>query len=797
MLDTALEHYQAGRLAAAAQICRQMLQQQADDVGALHLLGLIAARHQQFEQAIALYQRVIALQPQHLEAYNNLGIVLMQLGRLPAAIACYRQALNVAPNRAEVRVNLGNALQVEGDLNGAIACYEQALATKPGLAAAHKNLAHVLRMQGRLAAAILHHQQAIALAAHDAEAHFGYAFTQLIGGNLRAGFAEYEWRWRLAYNPVRALAEPRWDGSPLAGRSLLLWAEQGFGDTLQFVRYVPQLAAQGQVIVECQPALRSLLETVPGISQVIAQGEPLPNFDLHAPLLSLPHLLNTSIETIPATVPYLHVNRAVKLPQGDRFKIGIAWAGDPKNPINKRRSCPLEQFLKLRSIPGVTLYSLQKDCATELPDDVIDLSDRLEDFAATAAIVAELDLVISIDTALAHLAGGMGRSVWVVLPFAPDWRWLLHRSDCPWYPTMRLFRQSVAGDWDSVFDSVQAALRQWVGALSIAPAHSALGQVLGIACPQWNHDSLNLTLQLQRHRSLKLISPPDLRTIANPLYRWQLGNLPLTPTADCPVLGWLNSDFSAPDSSAPVNIGLVCLQTAQLAPAAIDRARTYDLLVVPSRWNAEILKAHGIDQVAVVHRGLDPTLFHPAARSKLLRDRFVIFAGGAGYPGGEDLVRNAFAQFAARHPEALLLTAWPDSPAIASSLNLGAIDAATLGQVLQSVDVALALDRVSGDTNAVAMAAMACGVPILIGAHTGHLDLVSDRLAFVIPVQSIADRADWGEVSVADVVEGLEQVWRDRESARQKGLAAAAHLRNWTWEQQSLKLLGILQELIG
>ncbi|NEQ26853.1 MAG: tetratricopeptide repeat protein, partial [Microcoleus sp. SIO2G3] len=386
MLNAALEQYQAERFAEAAQTCQQILQQQSNHVGALHLIGLIAARQDRFEQAIAIYRRVIDLHPPHLEAHNNLGIALMQLGRTEEAIACYRQALTFAPHSAEVRVNLGNALQAQGKIVASIRCYEQALARNPNLAAAHKNLAHVLRMQGQLAAALLHHQRSIALSPHDAEAHFGYAFTLLISGDLQAGFAEYEWRWRLAYNPPRNFTQPRWDGSPLNGRTLLLWAEQGFGDTLQFIRDVPQLARQGRVIVECQAVLRSLLTSVPGVTQVIAQGETLPNFDLQAPLLSVPHLLKTTLaklsagtDTIPASVPYLQPTQSIELPK-DPFKIGIAWTGDPKNPINQRRSCPFDQFLKLR-LPNVTLYSLQKDCPIELPEDVIDLSDRLQDFA--------------------------------------------------------------------------------------------------------------------------------------------------------------------------------------------------------------------------------------------------------------------------------------------------------------------------------------------------------------------------------------------------------------------------------
>ncbi|NJL22841.1 MAG: hypothetical protein HC895_21695 [Leptolyngbyaceae cyanobacterium SM1_3_5] len=508
------------------------------------------------------------------------------------------------------------------------------------------------------AAAILHHRRAIALAPNDAEAHFGYAFTLLISGDLQAGFAEYEWRWRLAYNPPRKLAQPRWDGAPLNGKTLLLWAEQGFGDTIQFVRYVSLLAKQGRVIVECQPSLRSLLTSVPGIAQVIPQGEPLPDFDLQAPLLSVPHLLKTAIDTIPAPVPYLQPTRSIELP--GKFKIGIAWAGDPKNPINQRRSCPVDQFLKLRSIPDVTLYSLQKDRTVELPEDVIDLSDRLQDFADTAAIVAQLDLVISIDTALAHLAGAMGKPIWVVLPFSPDWRWLLHRSNCPWYPTMRLFRQPQASDWDSVFTSIAAELQR-----SSFPARSI--DTLALHCSTWTATAINLALQLQRHCRLTLLSPPDLSQIANPLDRYHLAQLPAILVADCPVLCLLDRGvperYRAGDRSieAPLKIGWLLSDKLE-----INRLKDYNWLIVSSAKMAQRLEAAGIKSVSTIDPGIDPTIFHPMKRSRC-GDRFMIFA--AGEPS--DLVLAAFDRVAAKHP-AQLLTSWPiDSPF--PGLHLGSL----------------------------------------------------------------------------------------------------------------------------
>ncbi|HEY9872665.1 MAG TPA: hypothetical protein V6D12_04485, partial [Candidatus Obscuribacterales bacterium] len=268
--------------------------------------------------------------------------------------------------------------------------------------------------------------------------------------------------------PSRRFSQPVWDGSNLEGRTILLHAEQGFGDTIQFIRYAPLVAGyQGRVFVECYAPLIKLFKCIPGIEQLIVKGETLPEFDVHAPLMSLPGILGTTLETVPAEVPYLYppippIQLAV--PPETRLKVGIVWASKPNHPTTGRRSCPLSFFLNLQSIPGVALYSLQKDpVASDLAQLqqtglVQDLSDQLHDFSDTASAVSQLDLVISVDTAVVHLAGALGQKVWLLLSFIPDWRWMLGHEDSLWYPTMRLFRQESPGDWAGVFVRVARAL---------------------------------------------------------------------------------------------------------------------------------------------------------------------------------------------------------------------------------------------------------------------------------------------------------------------------------------------------
>ena len=294
---------------------------------------------------------------------------------------------------------------------------------------------------------------------------------RLLRGEYEAGWAGYEHRLALRkFARVRErFDEPRWDGAPLAGQTILLHAEQGFGDTLQFIRYAPLVAARGgAVAVECPPSLASLVGSVEGVARVIEQGAALPPFACQAPLLSLPRILATDMDSIPADIPYLAPPPGPPPPPlveaGEGFRVGIVWAGNPDHADDRNRSCGLAAFAPLRALGGVRLYGLQvgpraADLQSLPPGPpVIDLSPWLSDFAATARAMQALDLIVTVDSAPAHLAGALGRPAWVLLPFVPDWRWLLERDDSPWYPSLRLFRQPTFGDWPAVFERVAASI---------------------------------------------------------------------------------------------------------------------------------------------------------------------------------------------------------------------------------------------------------------------------------------------------------------------------------------------------
>ncbi len=438
-------------------------------------LGGLLADRENFEEASVCFRRALELKPDLAEAHNNLGSALSEQGKFDEAAACFRRALDLKPDYADAYHNLGSLSERQEQLDEAMAYHRKALTLQPDHAEAHDGLGIALMAGNRLDEAVACYRQAIWLKPDFATAHRNHALALLLSGRFEEGWPEYEWRWKCKGVEEPVLRKPRWTGTTVAGARILLRSEQGHGDTLQFIRYA-QLVKQrcGTVIIECQPPLARLLASCPGVDSVVATGAPLPEFDFHIPLLSLPGVFGTSLENILAKVPYLWPRADLveqwkdELGEGGAFKIGIAWQGKEAYAKDRFRSIPLAHFAGIAQVHPVRVYSLQMGLGREQLTHSIsqwpitDLGDRLGDFHDTAAIVRNLDLVITCDSAPAHLAGALGVRVWVALSFAPDWRWMLEHTDSPWYPTMRLFRQSRPGDWDGVFRAIEGELAKLV-----------------------------------------------------------------------------------------------------------------------------------------------------------------------------------------------------------------------------------------------------------------------------------------------------------------------------------------------
>jgi tetratricopeptide (TPR) repeat protein len=425
-----------GKLREAEEIYRSVLRENPDHSDALHLLGTIAFRAGKPSDAVALIRRAIAINPSNPNYFNNCGPPLRMLGRYEEAAASYRECLRLDPCHTEAWYNLGKTFSDAGRPAEAVTAYNRQLELHPN---------HLSTQWNR-------------------------SLANLLLGNFQDGWREYEMRWEATPFKRRQFPHPAWSGEDLDGKTLLIHAEQGLGDTIQMLRYATLAADRGaRVVVECQPELICLAASTPGVTAVIARGEALPAFDFEIPTMSLPLAFGTTLETIPNKIPYLHAEaeriskwktRLEKLPP--TRKLGLVWAGGEKNPNNAKRSISLSDFNPLAKIPGIEWISLQKGPAAAQSGSaafsIHDWTNELHDFADTAALVECLDGVVTVDTAVAHLAGALGKPVWILIPMAPDFRWLMDRADSPWYPTARLIRQRTHGAWSDAVENLATEL---------------------------------------------------------------------------------------------------------------------------------------------------------------------------------------------------------------------------------------------------------------------------------------------------------------------------------------------------
>jgi len=464
--------HKQGRLEDAIAHYRRATVLAPDDSTALRCLGIALHEAGELEEAAKIYRQT-ALDPGDHTILSNLAACLCDLGQYDEAMAASDLALAMKPDHAPAHTNRGIILEMCGDLDAAIAAHRRAIEADPTYSKGHANLAVALRSVGELDEALAVSHRAVALNPEQPLTRYNHAHALLMNGDLKNGFEEFRWgrkckNWAHHYPDFN---QPEWEGEGFVGRTLLVFSDYGIGDALQLVRYLPMVVARGgTVLLQVQPTLVPLFKDLPGV-KVLARGDALPPFDLQLAMMDLPRLFGTTLDSIPATVPYLTAEptilsrwqRALRHAKG--LKVGVVWAGNPLHKGDHFRSIAVEAVLPRLIVPDVQLYSLQKEmrpadapALASLGNDIVDLAPALGSFADTAAAVDTLDLVISVDTSVAHLAGSLGRPVWMLLPYALDWRWMRDREDSPWYPTMRLFRQKKPQAWDGVIERVAAEL---------------------------------------------------------------------------------------------------------------------------------------------------------------------------------------------------------------------------------------------------------------------------------------------------------------------------------------------------
>jgi tetratricopeptide (TPR) repeat protein len=490
-LRVAAQHHQAGRPREAEAIYRALLQQIPPGREPVILLGMLLSDHGRCAEAADVYRAALRWRANDAELWDELALVLARLRDFPEAERAARQAVALNPADALLHVHLGNVLTESDRAEEAVPIYRAAIerVRDAGHAVeAWYNLGVALHELGRAAEAAAALERAIALDPGFAEAHTKLGTALLRGGDFRRGWAKYEWRWRVGNVPSHeGSVRPNLDRAN-GGGDVILESDQGLGDAIQMVRYAPMVAARAggaRVIVRCQPELHRLFSTAAGVAGVTSTDAPPPR-DARATrvsMMSLPYVFDTAPETIPAAVPYLRADDSTAITwtralSGDRapLRVGVAWAGNPSHRDDRRRSCPPEQLRALGAVPGVTFYSLQKHGGAGgggvLPFPLIDHTAALRDLADTAALIANLDLVITVDTAVAHLSAAMAKPTWILLARAADWRWMLDRDDTPWYPTVRLFRQAQPGGWHEPVKRATAELARMAAAATRADAAS-------------------------------------------------------------------------------------------------------------------------------------------------------------------------------------------------------------------------------------------------------------------------------------------------------------------------------------
>jgi Tfp pilus assembly protein PilF len=432
--------------------------------------------------ALAIYCELIERFPAFVDVYNNLAVVLKGNKQIGTAIACLKRAVAYAPNSAVLYSNLGNMLWMALEFDAAMAAFRTALTIEPARPETLHNLGLLNFSLGNYKDAVECYEKALALAPTNRTIAWDRALALLSSGDFERGLSAYEIRFDLddaqfGFDPklrsVRSTPLPLWHGENLSGRSIFIYAEQGLGDTIQFARFLPMVAERGaRIVFDAPPELFRMFAGFPGIAELRKVGAPLPQTDFHLPLMSLANRLGISLANLPAKVPYFAAPASgpvLPRPPGTRFTVGLVWAGRARHANDQNRSLSLEEMLGLTDLPGVQFYSLQKgERASEIAalsarPLVRDLSTAIGDFLDTARLVMQLDLVVTVDTAVAHLAGALGRPAFVLIPFTPDWRWMAKREDTPWYPTLKLFRQPAPRDWKSVIARVRDAIARKIG----------------------------------------------------------------------------------------------------------------------------------------------------------------------------------------------------------------------------------------------------------------------------------------------------------------------------------------------
>jgi tetratricopeptide (TPR) repeat protein/glycosyltransferase involved in cell wall biosynthesis len=868
LLEEAKAHIDAGRLDAAVSIYEKVAAMVPDNPDVHHTLGLVHFKAGRYNQAARHIGRSIELNPSNAVAYRSMGDALGASHQSALAIRAYEKACTLDPTNMDAQLNLGNLFHELDMYHRAEDSFESVIDQHPEHMRALNNLGKLNHDMGRLERALSFYDRCLNLYPQYADAQFNRAVLLLAMGDYRQGWQAYEWRFKRpgACNVYpHLLRTPLWQGEALKHQCLLVHCEQGMGDVLQFMRYLPMVKERGgTVMVEVHGPLAPLLKLQPYVDEVIEfdpKRPPTIAWDLHIPMLSLPRVLDAHVDDIPNAIPYIQMDS-----QGpdtwlhhldkDRLNIGLVWAA---SDINPKRNLPIEKCGNWFQNPNMHFISLQKGDASEqiMPlqqhaSPITLLGQRLFSFQDTANAMANLDLVISVDTAAAHLAGGLGKPIWVLLPFNADWRWPLDEKSCAWYPQAHIIRQSHPGNWDQVIAKVAAMLQRiapiHTGTES-APAHSAhrfpvqqkfvkpgpelknTGQLktyIGLVNGEnygWGVCSKYLIEELPKLRPIHILNEADgsaFNTCLDGTLFQALTTVALEPLFE--------------KARGTRNYGYTFFEN-ELTEQSIENAKQYDLILAGSSWCRDRMLEKGIQNCDVLIQGIDPKRFYPIKGDKS-QDRFVIFSGGKfELRKGQDLILRAVKILQNKYPDVYLVNCWynlwpeslrqmTSSPYIAFSFSENASWIDTMQRTYQDngldpnrvftmelvaqhqlrslfkqTDIGVFPNRCEGGTNLVLMEYMACAKPVIATVASGHKDILTQENALLLrqlkEINIVNDNSAligrWKDPSLEELVTQLEYAYHHRQSLKKIGRQAGKDMQHFTWKRCAERLSMIME----
>ncbi|MHB8578572.1 MAG: tetratricopeptide repeat protein [Ignavibacteriaceae bacterium] len=850
-------------------------------------LGMCYIKMEYFSSAFQCFEKVLQLNPNHLFSLINLGIIATKLKSFEKAEKIFNDLLKSHENEPEVFFNLGFCFEEQEKYEKALDCYKKYLylvpdsspeATPAIIRSAYilsklglvekarelydkylqndelKELAFIELGNSKLRSgyavdALRFFDNALKIRPEAVELHYAKAHCQLLLGDFKNGWEEYEWRIKKPEFSARSLKKPRLIDQDIRGKKILVYTEQGLGDTIQFVRYLPMLKEKGAyVIFECSDYLLMLLKDFPGYDQrinITGVSEDELDYDFQIPILSLPYYFKSGIESIPSKIPYIQVDKSKKekwekiIRHSEKLKIGIVWSGSPKHGGDRQRSCPLEKFQPVIDRNDVEVYSLQLGSGLNQLDEqkkIIDLKEYNTDLTEAAAAIANLDLIISVDTSIVHLAGALGKQVWVLLPMFPDWRWLLGRDDSPWYPTMKLYRQTRPYDFDEVFERINNDLdlfiqtkknesndkNCFIPSMNVKET-SQIDEPLFLAMSKGENFGWGICSKYIKKELSKKMEVIDLYEGENSSNINIHGNVLHT------IAGLdFNKIF---DVNGKKNFGYTFFEN-ELTNTSLENSKKYDLIFAGSSWCYEKMYDKGIKNCDVLLQGIDPEIFYPS-EPMMNPDLFVIFSGGKfELRKGQDLVLKAVKVLQQKFKDVVLINAWyntwPNSMAsmrtsqhikyvyqgkdwtqvmksiyLVNGLDLNRIITLPLVRneemrgIYSQTNVGLFPNRCEGGTNLVLMEYMACGKPAIASFNTGHRDILNPGNALLLNEMKVLKGydsnnnliSDWEEPNFDEIISKLEYAYFNRDEIKMTGQRAAQDMKSYTWEKTAENLL--------